>query len=384
MEPEWTIGPISTNANLVLAALLSLYTLGIGYNAWRAVINHLEDRWSSVLATGVSAALVAMFWFDGERILPAPFNVVVLIIAAAAIVIMATYTLGRYQEKIQRFQDEAGERLNELLQEMLPSEQLKTIRHWRERFRPDKEMFRKTPHLLMGIFTVTYTALGYLILSGLWTGLVGGTPGTGESAQNLHAAFTHTDAPWLVAGHMFSLTLLLGLFVLVTPNEFLRLRYPELSYPFKQTILRAMRKKEEGLFAAHLYILVALPLAILLLTWDTQLWSVTIPAVIAVLAVTIFGDSASALFGRRYGRRKWPHNVDKTYFGTLAGASTSLLVALPFVGLPMALVTAVVFVVVDALAPIPAPFTDNILNPLALAIAYLLGIAWLAPWIPFY
>lgn len=384
MDPEWTIGPISTEANWILAALLSLYTLGIGYNAMRAVVNRLEDRWSSVLATGVGAALSAAFWVDGERILPAPFNVVVLIMAVTAIAIMLTYTLGRYQEKIQRFQDEAGERLNELLQEMVPSDQLRTIREWRARLRPDKELFRKTPHLLMGIFTITYTALGYLILSGLWAGLVGGMPGTGESAQNLHVAFTHPDAPWLVAGHMFSLTLLIGLFVFITPNEFLRLRYPELSYPFKQTILRAMRKKEEGLFGAHLYILVALPLAILLLTWEPPHWHVTIPAVVAVLAVTIFGDSASALFGKRFGRRKWPHNADKTYFGTLAGACTSFLVAVPFVGLPMAVVSAGVFVLVDVVAPIPAPFTDNILNPIGLAVAYLIGVAWLDPWIPFY
>lgn len=384
MEPDWTIGPASVWGNTVLVAILALYTTGIGFYAIRALQNRLEDRWSSVFAGLATAALTIVFWYDGERLLPAPFNVFVLVMALVALAILFTYTLGRYKEKIQRFQEETGHRLNALLEELVPKDRLELIRHWRRRLRPDPEAFRKTPHLLMGVFIACYLALGYLVLSGLWTALIGGMPGTGEGAQNLHAAFTHPEAPWLVAGHVFSLMLLLTLFVFVTPNEFLRLQYPELSYPFKQTILRAMRKKEEGLFGAHVYILVGLPLAIVWLTWDPTDWSVTLPAVVALLAVSIFADAASALIGRRFGRTTWFHNAGKTYYGTLAGACTAVVVALPFVGLPMALVSAGVFVLVDVLAPIPLPVTDNILNPLGLALAYRLGASALDPWLPFY
>lgn len=384
MEPEWVIGPVSRTTNWILAGILSLYAIGIAYNAGRAVVNHLEDRWSSVLASIVAATLAGWFWADGERLLPAPFNVFVVGAAVAGVAITLTFTLGRYQVQVDQFQRAAGQRMNALLEEIVPADRLQAIREWRKSMEPDKEVFRKTPHLLMGLFIAVYLALGYLILRGLWAILYGGRPGNGESAQNLDAVIRLADAPWLESGHIFSLMALLALLVLLAPNELLRLRYPELSYPFKQTILRAQRRKEEGLFGAHLYIVIALPLAIVALTFDGSNWPVTIPAVVALIAVTIFADAMSALIGRRFGRTKWFHNSDKTYVGTLAGVVTAFIVALPFVGIPVAFVTAGVFLIIDALAPVPAPFTDNILNPIGLAIAYVVAEPWIMPLIPFY
>lgn len=381
---EWEIGTVSNAAAGALSVVLALYTMGVGFNAVRAFQNGLEDRWSAALATVVMAALTIALAQNGAQWLPAPFSIIVLIAAAAGGWITLTYTLGRYQEKIDRFRHEFGDRMSALLEDVVPEDRLAELRRLQERMRPDKELFRKTPHLLMGVFLLFYTVVGYAVVRGLWTVAYGGTPGTGEGAQNLYLASHAVDGPYLVAGHMFSITLLLGLFLLLLPNELLRLRYPELSYPFKQTILRSMRKKEEGLFGAHLYITATVPLAVFLMTRDPSGWSRTIPAVMAMLAVTVFADAASALIGRRWGRTKWFHNAGKSYLGTVAGGAVAFAVALPFVGVPMAIVSVGVFVVVDALAPVPFPASDNLLNPLALAAAYGLGEAHLAPLIPFY
>ncbi len=384
MVVDWNIGPVSEGASVALASIVALYTIGVGYYAGRAFQNHLEDRWSAALATVVMALLAWALFVQGDSLLPAPFSIFVLLAAAAGILITITYTLGRYKDKIDAFRQEFGGRLNALLEDVVPENRLVEFRRLQERLRPDKEMFRKTPHLMMGVFFLFYGVAGYAVFRTLWVVAYGGSPGSGEGAANLYAASHAAEGTYLVAGHMFSVMLLFSLFVLILPNELLRLRYPELSYPFKQTILRSLRKKEEGLFGAHLYITATLPLAVLWLTQDVSQWHLTIYAVMAMLAVTIFADASSALFGRRWGKRKWFHNPDKSYLGTFAGGLTALLVALPFVGVPLALVSVAVFVLVDILAPVPFPASDNLLNPLALAAAFTIGLPWLAPLLPFY
>jgi dolichol kinase len=164
----------------------------------------------------------------------------------------------------------------------------------------------------------------------------------------------------------------------------MRLRFPETGYPFKALILNNLRAKESGLFGAHYYILAALALAALWLTRDPASWPHAIPAVIAVIAVTVFADSASALVGVRWGRMRWPHNHGKTLVGTAGGTFVAFAVALPFVGPIAAAAAGIAFMVVDIAAPVPVPVSDNLLNPIVLAATFTLLGPWLAPLIPFY
>ena len=101
-------------------------------------------------------------------------------------------------------------------------------------------------------------------------------------------------------------------------------------------------------------------------------------------AVTVFADAASALVGIRWGRRKWFHHEGKTYLGTVGGAVVAVAVALPFVGPAMAVVSGAVFALLDAAAPRPIPVSDNLLNPVGLAIAYTVGWSLIQPMFPYY
>src|SRR5688572_11498568 len=351
----------------------------------RAYHARLEDRHSALVATFVMAAMAGLLGAEGEHLLPAPLSVAVLIVYLVAIVFTLTFTLGRYQEKIEAFTERFGQRLNSLLAESLPEERYAAWLELRQRWQDDHEGRRKTPHLMMGIFWMIYAFLGYLVLRGAWDVAYGGiatdAPAVGEGIRNLYLA---SHSGWLVAGHLFGLFCALGLLFVILPTELLRLRFPELSYPFKATILSRLRKRESGLFGAHYYIAASVPFSILVLTRDPSHWDVTIPAVFALIGVTVFADAASALVGIRYGRTKWPHNPNKSLLGSLGGTLVAVVVALPFVGLPVALASGLVFLIVDVLAPVPFSVSDNLLNPLALAGTYLLLQADLVPMIPYY
>lgn len=376
------IGTVSRVTAWTLGAGTTLYALASAYYTTRAFGSRHEDRWSAFGATLVMAALALLLTWQGDRLLPAPYSVLVALFYLLGIVITLTWTLGRYEEKVARFRKQFGKRLDTLLAETLPEHQYALLERIGERWREGHEGRRKLPHLLMALFLGLYAGLGYFLLRGFWFVAYGGTgSGGGEGIHNLYEG-SHSSV--LAGSHLLGVSLLLSLLFLIAPNEFLRLRFPELSYPFKATILDRMRKKEEGLFMAHYYIAATLPLSALWLTRDATTWDTGIPAVMAMLSVTIFADAASALFGIRYGRRKWPHNPDKSYVGSFAGTAVAFLVALPFVGAPVAVLSAGVFLLMDLLGPIPLSVSDNILNPIGLAVAYTLAAGSLDPLLPFY
>ena len=390
VEPvEFFVGPVSRASAAVLAGGTFGYAVLTGWYAVRAFQARLEDRWSAAMCTLVMLALAWLLFEDGAHLVPAPFSVGLVAIYGVSIAITLTYTLGRYKERIQRFTDKFGKRLNALLLDVLPEERQAEWMRLRTAFAPTPEERRKGPHLAVGVFLLIYGALGFLILRGVWDFAYGGVPTgdpslAGEGIQNLYAATHAADGTWLVPGHIFGLFCFLGLLYLLVPTELLRLRYPELSYPFKTIILSRLRRRERGLFGAHYYIAATLPLAAIWLTREPEHWDVTVPAVLSVIAVSVFADSASALVGIRWGRAKWFHNPNKSYLGSVGGTLVAFAVALPLVGLPVAAVTAVVFLLVDIWAPVPFSVSDNILNPVALALCYGVLQDELAPWVPFY
>lgn len=384
---QFAVGPASHAAAVFLAGGTASYAVLTGLYAMRALRHRLEDRWSATVVTLVMAALAYGLWAHGATLLPAPFSVGLVVVFVGAIAVTLTYTLGRYQEKIERFQATFGARLDQLLAKSLPEDRYAEWQKMRATWGVDNldpEQRRKMPHLLMGIFIPIYAALGFLALRGLWEMSRDG-PGLGsEALANLQAATNAVPGTWLVAGQTVGLFGLLLLLYCILPTELLRLRYPELSYPFKAIITTRLRKREKGLFGAHYYMAATTPLAALWLTRDPTQWDATIYAVLSVIAVAVFADAASALLGIRWGKRKWFHNPGKSYLGSVGGTVVAFLVALPFVGLPMAVVTAATFLILDILAPIPFHVSDNILNPLVLGAVYVVMQGHLDPWLPYY
>jgi dolichol kinase len=334
-----------------------------------------------VLAAFVMGALAALLWTRGAELLPAPYSLAVLAIYLAGILLTLTYIASGAAKRLERAGQALKDAFEEWAERAIPADRREAWLADRLRLEMTPEEKRKTPHLLMGIFLFIYVGLGWWMLRSLRALAPAAADLSGETWHNLQAGL---DAGYLAAGHLVGITLLLGLLFVLLPIEVVRLRFPDLDYPFKGTIQSLLRPREKGLFGAHYYITATLPLAILWLTADPAAWPRTLYAVLAVLGITIFADAASALVGIRFGRRKWPHNPNKSYIGTYGGTVTALLIALPLVGLPMALVSAVVFFVIDVLAPVPLSASDNILNPLGLALAYTLLDGHLAPWLPFY
>ncbi len=378
-EPTFLAGPVSLGAARVLALGVAAYTVATAAHTRRAYRHRLEDRGSALLATFVMAGLAALLWQEGARLLPAPYSLVVLVLSMVGVIITLGYTLSDAERRLQEWREQVKAALDEWAEKMLPPERKE---QWLEARLAEygAEEKRKTPHLMMALFILGYLALGYPILRGTLR-LVDAETMPREFLVNLQVP---VEAGWLAAGHVVSTTFLLGVLFLLLPVEMVRLRFPELGYPFKETINSLLREREHGLFGAHYYIAATLPFAILLLTREPVGWSTSLYAVVAVLVVAIFGDSASALFGKRYGKRTWPHNPNKTYVGTVAGTLVSVVLALPFVGVYAALVCGLVFLLVDVLAPIPFSASDNILNPLALAAALLAIQDELAPLLPYY
>lgn len=383
---QFLVGPVSQAAARILAGMTLAYAALTGLYAVRGLRAQLEDRWSAVVATAVMALLGIELWLHGATALPAPFSVLVLVIAVGGVLFTLTYTLGQYQQRIERFTAQFGQRLHQLLEEMVPEERLTEWQRMRNAWRPSPEERRKAPHLLMGIFLLFYACVGLLMLRGAWDLLYGADEAIllldgGEGIRNLYLA---SHSGWLVAGHMLALTCFLGLLYLLVPTELLRLKYPELSYPFKSLIVPRLRSRERGLFGAHYYLAAAMPLAVLWLTRDPQQWDATIPAAAAVLLVTVFADAASALIGIRFGERKFPHNPRKSWAGALGGTAVAFVVTLPLLGGPVAALSAAVFLAIDLLVPVPASVSDNLLYPVGLAVTYLAALHAIAPWIPWY
>lgn len=343
----------------ILTGLLILYTVETIWFAVRGFRARLEDRWSAVAASFCMLGLVGVFAWNGLTVFPNPFGPFLAAIGLVALVNAYTFTLGRYKEKIGRFTEQFGARMEPLLLELVPEERLAAFRRMAH-FETDPEARRKTPHLLMGLFLAFYLFLGYFLLKGLAEILPSST-----ATGNIQAVVADGVLP---AGHVFSMVMLLGLLLILAPMEMARLRFPELSYPFKSVILSSLRKKEAGSFGAHYYITIALSLAALTLTMEPTQWRTRVPLVLAMIAVTVFADAASALVGKRWGKRKWFHNVDKSYLGSIAGFLVAVGVALPFVSFPVALACGAMFVFIDFIGPVPLAVSDNILNPLGLGL----------------
>lgn len=384
MAVPFVVGDVSRLAADVLALVVLVYAYGTARFAVRGFAAGLQDRWSAFVATLVMAALAFLLAWRGERILPAPFSIWALGFWAGGVAFTLTYTLGRIHDRIERFQHEFGARLSQLLERRGRDDILAELGHLRARWHERREERRKTVHLLMAAFIAMYAVVGLSILRAIWNSTYGGVPAGGEGVTNLFLASHAEPGTFLVAGHVASVFTLLAVLFVVTPTELMRLRFPETGYPFKALILNNLRAKESGLFGAHYYILAALALAALWLTRDPASWPHAIPAVIAVIAVTVFADSASALVGVRWGRMRWPHNHGKTLVGTAGGTFVAFAVALPFVGPIAAAAAGIAFMVVDIAAPVPVPVSDNLLNPIVLAATFTLLGPWLAPLIPFY
>ncbi len=242
------------------------------------------------------------------------------------------------------------------------------------------EVKRKIPHLVSAATILCYLFAGKWLIQWSWVHFHSRTswssPGTIMVRQLAHG-------PTLEAGAVAAVLMFLGMFFFALPTEILRLTYPTQRHFLDRIILSSMRKRERGIFVAHFYYLLSLSFGVILLTYFSPNDRFSVFAPMALIMIVALGDSAAALVGRRFGSHHIHFNQRKTYEGLIGGFAASVGGALLFVGIPLALLGGAVFVLIDLATP-KVPITDNILNPVGIAVAFLAAAALLNPMMPFY
>jgi phytol kinase len=100
--------------------------------------------------------------------------------------------------------------------------------------------------------------------------------------------------------------------------------------------------------------------------WVTMLVFTNKRIVLPALGFLVFGDTAAALVGRKWGKRPWPKNPAKTYEGSAAFAVVSAVWAIFFVRWPVAILSAITGAWVEAQL---WPWNDNVWVPFLSALA---------------
>lgn len=109
---------------------------------------------------------------------------------------------------------------------------------------------------------------------------------------------------------------------------------------------------EEKFFAPSFFTLMASLLVVAFLPLRSSL---------GALLVLSFADPSAALVGIRYGRHKWSHNPPKSLEGSIAMASVTFFVLLPFASLLPSLLVAISVALFESM---PLAMSDNLVIPL--------------------
>jgi dolichol kinase len=122
---------------------------------------------------------------------------------------------------------------------------------------------------------------------------------------------------------------ILGLVIVVeTGVEFIRLRRPEINAWFLERFKGIHRESEilkpSGIFWT------------LLGCWSTMVFFTNKRLVLAALGFLVFGDTAAALVGKKWGRHYWKRNPQKSKEGTLGFGLVSLAWSVFFLRWPVA------------------------------------------------
>ena len=138
---------------------------------------------------------------------------------------------------------------------------------------------------------------------------------------------------------------------------------------------------ETKLFGAHIDYIVGLTFAVIMLSWiNPSKEYEALNAVAAMIITSSLSDMMAGLFGRKYGKKKWKFSKDKSYIGSLAGSIAAFVASFLFVGWFMAIITVITMLIVDLF--LTKHLSDNLVNPIALSIVYVILIQLVSPILP--
>jgi len=166
-----------------------------------------------------------------------------------------------------------------------------------------------------------------------------------------HLSLLYMGIYW-VTPRWFSIVLFGFILVILGKLEFIRIRRPELNAWFLAKFGGIHRESEilspSGIFWT------------LLGSWATIVIFTNKRIVLPALGFLVFGDTAAALTGQKWGKHHWRYNPAKTWEGSAAFAVVSAIWAILFVRWPVAIVAALFGAWVEAS---PLPYNDNLWVP---------------------
>jgi dolichol kinase len=131
--------------------------------------------------------------------------------------------------------------------------------------------------------------------------------------------------------------------------------------PFFSTIFRLAKREEDEIGFAYFFIGIIITL---------YFFQFNMAIANAAILILLFGDSASTLIGRRYGKNNWPFKTHKTIEGSLAFLMVGFLMALTLIPPLIAFLGAFAGSLTEAYSPID----DNIPIPLVAAAVMSLSV----------
>jgi dolichol kinase len=161
-------------------------------------------------------------------------------------------------------------------------------------------------------------------------------------------------------------------------------RKPEYHYIFKNSFEKTRRPDEQGSVGSHVPMILGITLSMIIVTYNQDYGSnpFFVNATNAIVLVTVFGDMAASGVGRRWGKKKWPHNPKKSYLGTFSGCTATFLLTFWIVGIPLALLSVIIFFLADVVLP-QWNLTDNFTYPFITAIFYRIFFSSITPLVIF-
>ncbi|MFX1392671.1 MAG: phosphatidate cytidylyltransferase [Promethearchaeota archaeon] len=248
-------------------------------------------------------------------------------------------------------------------------------------FTPKKEMQRKLIHLCSILFLATWV-LQPLVFYGvifLYSGIAN-TP-TFENYYNAHYLCEFEDIELMLCnGLIIQFFLFLCIFWYNADVDIMRLRFSKYYFLFRRMFQVTRRPTEINDISASVLLLLSLATAAIILTYSSANRIAGIYAQMAVICISVLSDMFAALIGRKWGKHKWPIIKGKSFEGSIAGFLIGFFAAAIFVGWFLALIGAIIFIFTDiALAKVE--ISDNVSNPILLAIVFKILIEFVDPMI---
>ncbi|MHA1341087.1 MAG: hypothetical protein ACTSO2_14025 [Promethearchaeota archaeon] len=372
--PDFVYGFNTQLFSILLGGFLLFYAYMILPVIIRSFKQNERNKWTSLFSIFLIITSAILFMIplpDGAYIIPYPISYFALVwMGAWSVVVLISTKLGKTKD------ESYNKELINGIEKTAKSGGTIDIHN----FSYKKEIYRKMIHLCSTLYILAYI-LAYPIFKFVFEGLYISNPVRAGWEEYINIYVLGSTASPFESAIAVTFLGLLGSFFVQIDAEIGRLRSPHTPFILKKTLQRTRRVIEVNTFGAHIAMVSAFIFSLILLVYDPKWRPQGTNAFVAVVLVSALSDMMAALIGRKFGKKKVFINKDKSYVGCVAGSIFAFACSYPFIGLPLAIITVLIILFNDLILS-KINLSDNLTNPLILAITYKLLIFLIQPSIP--